>query len=121
MIGERGEDERERAGPEPRGQALGRLGPVARRMSRACAMPATWTISGLIAGRPLAAKIRATAAGLVAIGSQAVDRLGREGDQPAALQDLRRQIERGGIGLVRVDDDDARGAVRDTFDHARSR
>ena len=35
--------------------------------SQACAIPATWTITGLSAGLPLAAKIRETAPGSVAI------------------------------------------------------
>ena len=42
--------------------------------------------------------------------SQAVDRLGRECDQPAVLQYLRRQIECGGIGIGGIDDQDARGS-----------
>ena len=46
-------------------------------------MDSTWTISGLVCGRPLAAKIRATASAIQRVGAQAVHRLGGEGDEAA--------------------------------------
>ncbi len=59
------QDERQRTRPEPGRQSSASAGHSATHR-RAWPMSATWTISGLTDGRPLAAKIRATAAASVA-------------------------------------------------------
>ena len=48
--------------------------------------------------------------------SQTVNRLGRERDQPASSQYLRRRVECGRVRLVGVHDDDTSGALSDTCD-----
>ena len=114
MIGVRASDERERAGPEARSQALC----VARANPRAlaCLRDARNVNDERVdRGPSLGREDPRDRRGLRGDRSQAVDRLGRECDQPAALQDLRRQIERGGIGIGGVDDDDARSRQRDTM------
>ena len=57
---------------------------------RAASMSRTWTISGLIAGRALAAKIAADRRIRGRVRREAVDRLGRHGDKAAGAKALSR-------------------------------
>ena len=74
------------------GSALGRVRPR-RRVRAAAWSSATWEISGLFAGRPLAVKIRSTAALLAAYRGQAVNEFGRERHQAAAAEDFDSEID----------------------------
>ena len=74
----------QRPGPESVHQASAPRRDRRARQVRRRRRPRTCTISGWSLGRPFAAKMPATAASLVGIGAEAVDGLGREGDQAAA-------------------------------------
>ena len=97
-VGAARQHQRQRARPEAAASARG-LGREARRARSAAARSATWTISGLNAGRPLAAKMRGDRAIVAGVGAEAVDRLGREGDELARARAARRR--RGGRGRCR--------------------
>ena len=101
------EHERERAGPEALSEPLGIRRPIAGAGS--CVRDAGYVHDERVDGRPsLRGKDPRDRSGLGGDCPQTVDGLGREGDQPSALQDLSRQIERGGIGKRGVDCDHAR-------------
>ena len=68
--------------------AVRRLRASATPASRAISTESTCTISGLVRGRPLASKMRATASAIERVGAQAVHRLGGKRHQPAGADQL---------------------------------
>ena len=95
-VGGERQDEGERAGPEPAGQHLGHVGPgdIAARGGGVGDMHD----QGVEAGPALGLEYPGDGEVVGGIGAEAIDRLGREGDQPAAMQDFRGARKAGGIG-----------------------
>ena len=77
------------SGPGQKRAASARASAGKTARPSAAARSATCTMSGLKAGRPLAAKMPATARSLARVGAEAVDGLGRKGDELARAQEAR--------------------------------
>ncbi len=74
------------SGPGQKRAASARAAGVKAARASAAAASVTCTISGLKAGRPLAAKIAGDRPVIAGVGAEAVDGLGREGDQLAGAE-----------------------------------
>ena len=101
------EHQRERARPEASGQPLGVLGPILHAVA-GLGNAGNMDDQRIDRGPPLDRKDPRHGFGSGGDGPQAVDRFGREGDQPATMQHASSKIERSGVRPGGVDHEHAR-------------